>query len=146
MTSSSAAMSDSPMAAPLRESALCSLSGSGVASSAPMLNRSRWMVWRSPSENSGGSRARASPSAAFNSSTSPYAATRGLSLGVRPPPNRPVSPASPVRSEEHTSELQSQFHLVCRLLLEKKKTHLQHDYRRKPLPGHQHPHPRRKGR
>src|SRR5438309_6842878 len=27
-----------------------------------------------------------------------------------------------VRSEEHTSELQSQFHLVCRLLLEKKKT------------------------
>src|SRR5689334_24336293 len=27
---------------------------------------------------------------------------------------------SPGRSEEHTSELQSQFHLVCRLLLEKK--------------------------
>src|SRR5438309_6117328 len=27
---------------------------------------------------------------------------------------------SPYRSEEHTSELQSQFHLVCRLLLEKK--------------------------
>src|SRR5689334_24362752 len=27
----------------------------------------------------------------------------------------------PRRSEEHTSELQSQFHLVCRLLLEKKK-------------------------
>src|SRR5689334_23422404 len=27
------------------------------------------------------------------------------------------------RSEEHTSELQSQFHLVCRLLLEKKKQH-----------------------
>src|SRR5689334_24702982 len=26
-----------------------------------------------------------------------------------------------MRSEEHTSELQSQFHLVCRLLLEKKK-------------------------
>src|SRR6266702_7944270 len=28
----------------------------------------------------------------------------------------------PVRSEEHTSELQSRGHLVCRLLLEKKKT------------------------
>src|SRR5689334_24013734 len=28
---------------------------------------------------------------------------------------------TPFRSEEHTSELQSQFHLVCRLLLEKKK-------------------------
>src|SRR5689334_23729862 len=27
---------------------------------------------------------------------------------------------SSLRSEEHTSELQSQFHLVCRLLLEKK--------------------------
>src|SRR2546430_6205745 len=27
------------------------------------------------------------------------------------------------RSEEHTSELQSQSNLVCRLLLEKKKTH-----------------------
>src|SRR5258708_5467823 len=29
------------------------------------------------------------------------------------------------RSEEHTSELQSPDHLVCRLLLEKKKNHLQ---------------------
>src|SRR5207247_8772199 len=28
-----------------------------------------------------------------------------------------------VRSEEHTSELQSRVDLVCRLLLEKKKTH-----------------------
>src|SRR2546429_7204044 len=28
----------------------------------------------------------------------------------------------PSRSEEHTSELQSRLHLVCRLLLEKKKT------------------------
>src|SRR3989449_5377851 len=27
----------------------------------------------------------------------------------------------PMRSEEHTSELQSRLHLVCRLLLEKKK-------------------------
>src|SRR2546422_4278289 len=30
------------------------------------------------------------------------------------------------RSEEHTSELQSRLHLVCRLLLEKKKT-IQYD-------------------
>src|SRR3712207_7279564 len=30
-----------------------------------------------------------------------------------------------VRSEEHTSELQSRQYLVCRLLLEKKKTHTQ---------------------
>src|ERR1041385_9353477 len=31
-----------------------------------------------------------------------------------------------VRSEEHTSELQSRLHLVCRLLLEKKKKKRQH--------------------
>src|SRR5579862_9967654 len=31
------------------------------------------------------------------------------------------------RSEEHTSELQSQFHLVCRLLLEKKNTKVYKD-------------------
>src|SRR3712207_7124468 len=30
---------------------------------------------------------------------------------------------SPLRSEEHTSELQSRQYLVCRLLLEKKKKH-----------------------
>src|SRR3989449_11314642 len=36
---------------------------------------------------------------------------------------RPVGDARPLglRSEEHTSELQSRLHLVCRLLLEKKK-------------------------
>src|SRR2546422_8527127 len=32
-----------------------------------------------------------------------------------------ASKASTARSEEHTSELQSRLHLVCRLLLEKKK-------------------------
>src|SRR5690554_7056448 len=32
-----------------------------------------------------------------------------------------VSHRPPLRSEEHTSELQSRPHLVCRLLLEKKK-------------------------
>src|SRR6266568_7485579 len=48
-------------------------------------------------------------------------------------PVRDVSPSSVVtpplpfsqRSEEHTSELQSQCHLVCRLLLEKKKKQLE---------------------
>src|SRR5436305_15245177 len=34
------------------------------------------------------------------------------------------SDRSTERSEEHTSELQSRPHLVCRLLLEKKKTHI----------------------
>src|SRR3712207_7115427 len=37
------------------------------------------------------------------------------------------------RSEEHTSELQSRQYLVCRLLLEKKKTEQQHHMLR-PLP------------
>src|SRR5262249_61683781 len=35
----------------------------------------------------------------------------------------PVHRGSSFRSEEHTSELQSLTNLVCRLLLEKKKTH-----------------------
>src|SRR5437870_8500687 len=34
----------------------------------------------------------------------------------------------PERSEEHTSELQSRGHLVCRLLLEKKKKNKKHNY------------------
>src|SRR5207244_12618382 len=40
-----------------------------------------------------------------------------------PPMSRDPAPvrAEPPRSEEHTSELQSPDHLVCRLLLEKKK-------------------------
>src|SRR2546429_6562543 len=33
-----------------------------------------------------------------------------------------ISPCRATRSEEHTSELQSRLHLVCRLLLEKKKS------------------------
>src|SRR2546422_4453714 len=38
--------------------------------------------------------------------------------------------AENVRSEEHTSELQSRLHLVCRLLLEKKKKKAQIHKRR----------------
>src|SRR5207253_9491674 len=42
--------------------------------------------------------------------------------GPRGELSRPhLGPASWCRSEEHTSELQSRGHLVCRLLLEKKK-------------------------
>src|SRR5437016_4135903 len=39
------------------------------------------------------------------------------------------------RSEEHTSELQSLTNLVCRLLLEKKKTTVQHQVQRLPNPA-----------
>src|SRR2546430_10251240 len=41
---------------------------------------------------------------------------------------KPVTSMSYLRSEEHTSELQSQSNLVCRLLLEKKKLHHQFDH------------------
>src|SRR5256886_10910183 len=41
---------------------------------------------------------------------------------------RPVLQPGNVRSEEHTSELQSQSNLVCRLLLEKKKKRCQTSY------------------
>src|SRR2546422_5552846 len=39
----------------------------------------------------------------------------------RPLRLRSAADDAPLRSEEHTSELQSRLHLVCRLLLEKKK-------------------------
>src|SRR2546422_7134965 len=39
-----------------------------------------------------------------------------------PAPCGRAHPPRATRSEEHTSELQSRLHLVCRLLLEKKKT------------------------
>src|SRR5216684_7014384 len=41
--------------------------------------------------------------------------------GLRGPGRHGGQHAHDLRSEEHTSELQSRLHLVCRLLLEKKK-------------------------
>src|SRR2546422_3184869 len=55
------------------------------------------------------------------------ASIRSCSARSGPGPGRtafppgPVNGARSIRSEEHTSELQSRLHLVCRLLLEKKK-------------------------
>src|SRR2546425_3151191 len=49
-------------------------------------------------------------------------AHRRPELGPRRAPNRTDVPRVHRRSEEHTSELQSLAYLVCRLLLEKKKT------------------------
>src|SRR2546422_6409081 len=55
-----------------------------------------------------------------------------VSFGVNPYIDPVASSTTPfrasidggvTRSEEHTSELQSRLHLVCRLLLEKKKRH-----------------------
>src|SRR2546422_2840684 len=65
------------------------------------------------------------PARAPRRGLAPSAARRDRSLRPPAPPMHasPVPrPSSPVfRSEEHTSELQSRLHLVCRLLLEKKK-------------------------
>src|SRR5207249_11379076 len=54
--------------------------------------------------------------------TSNFATLRDRSPALRPNREDPrQNPPRPVfRSEEHTSELQSRFDLVCRLLLEKK--------------------------
>src|SRR5256885_4102153 len=46
----------------------------------------------------------------------------GIQPGVLQGPQEPSRDARFRRSEEHTSELQSPCNLVCRLLLEKKKT------------------------
>src|SRR6266853_4876009 len=46
----------------------------------------------------------------------------GVVAGIESPPPVAQPHLHPGRSEEHTSELQSQSNLVCRLLLEKKTT------------------------
>src|SRR2546429_3153849 len=47
---------------------------------------------------------------------------RSLGIGFQEQASNRLQAAAVKRSEEHTSELQSRLHLVCRLLLEKKKT------------------------
>src|SRR6476660_9993707 len=44
---------------------------------------------------------------------------------------QPEDQRAPARSEEHTSELQSPDHIVCRLLLEKKKNNTYHGWTKK---------------
>src|SRR6266568_4332447 len=71
------------------------------------------------------SHTRTVPSSAPDASTgrsASWANDNAAILSALPSSGELVS-GTPVRSEEHTSELQSQFHLVCRLLLEKKKKH-----------------------
>src|SRR5437879_10981140 len=62
------------------------------------------------------------------SRASPPERIRGRSRAAGTSDQSKLSPAPPysstwLRSEEHTSELQSPMYLVCRLLLEKKKTY-----------------------
>src|SRR6266568_1724293 len=62
---------------------------------------------------------RASACQPTGTSTSPCASATSIARGSAT--SSSARRTSRPRSEEHTSELQSQFHLVCRLLLEKKK-------------------------
>src|SRR2546422_2981294 len=54
-------------------------------------------------------------------------AIRNPQSAIRFLPCSSPKPSCKPRSEEHTSELQSRLHLVCRLLLEKKKKHKNHN-------------------
>src|SRR2546422_4864018 len=60
------------------------------------------------------------PVAPANGSTGPFSVRSLGALAMSTAAPLPPAPAT-IRSEEHTSELQSRLHLVCRLLLEKKK-------------------------
>src|SRR3712207_7792664 len=72
---------------------------------------------------------RASPPSTIGGNSQETTSTRGRTAapeatGPAASRNGRVSdPPLAARSEEHTSELQSRQYLVCRLLLEKKKTH-----------------------
>src|SRR2546427_9189570 len=68
----------------------------------------------------------------FRSAASPRASSN--CCWTTAPPSFPPN-GCPARSEEHTSELQSQSNLVCRLLLEKKKSLLQVRPRRPAQPA-----------
>src|SRR5205085_10064541 len=66
----------------------------------------------------------AAPAGRDANGPAPGGTTRSGRTAWRPPrfhTATPVPASAPARSEEHTSELQSQSNLVCRLLLEKKK-------------------------
>src|SRR3989442_8931746 len=62
-----------------------------------------------------------------------HAAHPGLS---RPADGRRAAHRRLRRSEEHTSELQSRPHLVCRLLLEKKKKNINRRVQHQKTPQH----------
>src|SRR3989442_11519298 len=64
----------------------------------------------------------------FRSNCPTKASTSCLSRRNTPPVPAACSAWTSRRSEEHTSELQSRPHLVCRLLLEKKKKKIRENY------------------
>src|SRR2546422_4328815 len=99
----------------------CVLAGRGIRPAAPLLAAA------ATPEDAGddlvepngliGSRTKPAPA------QGPQLIVAELSPRKAPVPSGPVTYVPILRSEEHTSELQSRLHLVCRLLLEKKKIH-----------------------
>src|SRR3712207_8127271 len=68
--------------------------------------------------------ARSRRESSVTSSGTPSPSDRSTSSAAAPRPTASPAKSCPsARSEEHTSELQSRQYLVCRLLLEKKKTY-----------------------
>src|SRR2546426_6017082 len=57
----------------------------------------------------------------FSNSRRDFSKSSSISPISKPTARAPSASISAIRSEEHTSELQSPCNLVCRLLLEKKK-------------------------
>src|SRR5690348_17910935 len=98
--------------APLAQSR--TLSASNVRRSAPVPAPSAARIASSPSRRTDRARIRFATFEHATMNTSPDAASSM---------SRIVRAGEIIRSEEHTSELQSPVHLVCRLLLEKKKKH-----------------------
>src|SRR2546430_8774016 len=89
------------------ESPVCTPIGSRFSIEQTMMQLSRWSRTTSISNSF-------QPITDSSSSTSPVGEASSPRATI-------VSSSSRLRSEEHTSELQSQSNLVCRLLLEKKK-------------------------
>src|SRR5437867_9281537 len=82
--------------------------------------RARRARRRAPAEYSGASK-RPAPADRFPDAIFESRCRAEARAGARPLPFVPHADARHERSEEHTSELQSPYDLVCRLLLEKKK-------------------------
>src|SRR5438034_2952554 len=84
-----------------------------------MARASRWSPARRKDDGvrTRGARPRLGKPKSAAYSPKPNKTTRDIPCGTKTP--RPTW--APLRSEEHTSELQSHSDLVCRLLLEKKK-------------------------
>src|SRR3712207_8958345 len=86
------------------------------------LFRSPKLVGVAPHSYGGGHLAARSPPLPTAARPAVGTPTRPHSRGALRCRDRSTQQGSPSRSEEHTSELQSRQYLVCRLLLEKKKT------------------------